>query len=67
MSVRFSCLLGAALSDRTNSRRAEEVVTNALATGRESLDPSARACLYLSQARLRGEQGDVDGAMRYGL
>ncbi len=64
-AIRFSCLLAAALSDQNEFARAEEVVTNALATGRESLDPYTRARVYWAKAKLRGEQGDADGALRY--
>ena len=64
-AIRFSCLLAAALSDQNEFSRAEEVVTNALATGRESLDPYTRARVYWAKAKLRGEQGDADGALRY--
>jgi tetratricopeptide (TPR) repeat protein len=64
-SIRFACLLGYALSDSGEFTRAEEVVGRALAEGRESFDPYMRARVYWAQAKLRGDQGDVEGASRY--
>src|SRR5918997_1520486 len=64
-TIRFSCLLGYALSDSGDFGRAEEVVSRALAAGRESFDPYMRARVYWSKAKLRVDQGDADGASRY--
>jgi tetratricopeptide (TPR) repeat protein len=64
-SVRFSCLLGYALSENGEFARAEEIVSNALAAGGDSLDPYTRARVYWSQAKLRGDQGDTEGGSRY--
>ena len=64
-AIRFSCLLAAALSDANEFSRAEEIVTQALSTGRESLDPYTRARVYWAKAKLYGEQGNADGALRY--
>jgi tetratricopeptide (TPR) repeat protein len=64
-AIRFSCLLGYALSDSGDFGRAEEVVSRALAAGRESFDPYMRARVYWSKAKLRVDQGDADGASRY--
>ena len=63
--IRFSCLLGYALSDRGDFDRAEAVVTKALAAGRESFDPYMRARVYWSKAKLHIDQGDADAASRY--
>jgi tetratricopeptide (TPR) repeat protein len=64
-SIRFACLLGYALSDAGEFRHAEEVVSKALAQGRESFDPYMRARVYWSKAKLRVDQGDPEGAHRY--
>jgi len=64
-AIRFACLLGYALSDSGDFARAEQVVSKALAEGRESFDPYMRARVYWSKAKLRMEQGDADGASRY--
>jgi transcriptional regulator with XRE-family HTH domain len=64
-SIRFACLLGYALSDSGEFERAEEVVSKALAAGRESFDPYMRARVYWSKAKLRVDQGDAEGASRY--
>ncbi len=63
--IRFSCLLGYALSDNGDFQRAEEVVAKALAAGRETFDPYTRARVYWSKAKLRVDQGDAEGASRY--
>jgi transcriptional regulator with XRE-family HTH domain len=64
-AIRFSCLLAAALADQSEFSRAEEIVTQALATGRQSFDPYTRARVYWAKAKLYTEQGDADGALRY--
>jgi tetratricopeptide (TPR) repeat protein len=63
--VRFSSLLGAALTDSGNFAEAERVIGSALARGREIADPYARARLYWSQSRLLGEEGDIERAEVY--
>ncbi len=64
-STRFSCLLGYALSENGEFARAEGIVAGALAASGDSLDPYTRARVYWSQAKLRGDQGDMEGASRY--
>jgi transcriptional regulator with XRE-family HTH domain len=64
-TIRFSCLLGYALSDNGDFSRAEEVVSKALAAGRETFDPYTRARVYWSKAKLRVDQGDAESASRY--
>jgi tetratricopeptide (TPR) repeat protein len=64
-SIRFSCLLGYALSERGDFGHAEEVVGAALAAGGDSLDPYTCARIYWSQAKLRGDQGDIEAGSRY--
>jgi tetratricopeptide (TPR) repeat protein len=63
--VRFSTLLGAALTDGGNFAEAERVIGNALARGREIADPYARARLYWSQSRLLVEEGKSEAAEEY--
>ncbi|TMJ96765.1 MAG: tetratricopeptide repeat protein [Actinobacteria bacterium] len=65
-AVRFGVLLGYALIDSGNFARAEEVIGRALIDGNDIKDPIARARLYWSQHKLRGEQGDLEEATRYG-
>lgn len=65
--VRFSALLGAALTDNGNFAEAERAIASALARGRELVDPYARARLYWSESRLLQEQGNSEGAERYAL
>lgn len=65
--VRFSALLGAALTDGGNFAEAERVIARALARGRELVDPYAQARLYWSESRLLQEQGNHEGAERYAL
>jgi tetratricopeptide (TPR) repeat protein len=64
-AVRFSCLLGAVLSDQSEFARAEQAVTRALAIGRESLDPYTRARIYWAKAKVQCQQGDVDSGLRF--
>ncbi len=63
--VRFSTLLGAALTDGGNFAEAERVIGSALARGRELADPYARARLYWSQSRLLVEEGKSEAAEEY--
>ena len=63
--VRFSSLLGYALTDNGDFLEAEQVLAAALEAGREIQDPYTRARLYWSQARLRGERGQTEVAARY--
>jgi tetratricopeptide (TPR) repeat protein len=64
-AIRFSCLLASALSDQNDFARAEQAVTKALVAGRESLDPYTRARIYWAKAKVFGQQGDVEGAVRH--
>lgn len=64
-AVRFAVLLGYALVDSGNFARAEQVIGRALADAKELDDPVARARLYWSQFKLRGEQGDFEEAHHY--
>jgi tetratricopeptide (TPR) repeat protein len=63
--VRFSTLLGAALTDAGNFAEAELVIAGALARGRDLVDPKARARLYWSQSRLLVEAGRSEEAEDY--
>lgn len=63
--VRFSVLLGAALTDGGNFAEAELVIGSALARGREIADPYTRARLYWSESRLLQEQGNHQAAEQY--
>lgn len=63
--VRFSTLLGAALTDGGNFAEAEQVIGSALARGRDLADPYARARLYWSQSRLLVEEGKSEAAEEY--
>jgi tetratricopeptide (TPR) repeat protein len=55
--VRFSALLGAALTDNAEFSVAERVILAALEKGRELEDPQSRARLLWSQSKLLMEQG----------
>ncbi|MDQ3670128.1 MAG: helix-turn-helix domain-containing protein [Actinomycetota bacterium] len=63
--VRFAVLLGYALMDAGNFRRAEELLGRALEVGRDLRDPIVRVHLYWSQSKLHGEQNDIEAATRY--
>lgn len=63
--VRFSALLGAALTDAGNFAEADSVIGNALARGREIADPYVQARLYWSRSRLLLEAGRSDAAEEY--
>jgi tetratricopeptide (TPR) repeat protein len=60
--VRFSALLGAALTDAGNFAEADSVIGGALARGRAIADPYMQARLYWSQSRLLLEAGRSDAA-----
>jgi tetratricopeptide (TPR) repeat protein len=63
--VRFAMLLGAALTDTGSFGEAERVLAAALVRGEGLPDPYTRARLYWSEARLRGEQGQKEIAVKY--
>jgi tetratricopeptide (TPR) repeat protein len=63
--VRFSCLLGYALTDTGDFGQAEQAIADALERGREVSDPYTRARLYWSQSRVLGEQGQSEASARY--
>lgn len=63
--VRFSALLGAALTDAGNFAEADSVIGDALARGREIADPYIQARLYWSRSRLLLEAGRSDAAEEY--
>jgi tetratricopeptide (TPR) repeat protein len=63
--VRFSVLLGAALTDNGDFAQAERVIGGALARGREIADPYTRARLFWSESRLLQEQGRHQAAEGY--
>lgn len=65
--VRFSALLGAALTDAGNFAEADSVIGDALAHGREIADPYVQARLYWSRSRLLLEAGRSDAAEQYAL
>jgi tetratricopeptide (TPR) repeat protein len=60
--VRFSALLGFALTDNANFAEAERVVAQALRRGEGLEDPYARARLYWSDFRLQAEEGQTERA-----
>jgi tetratricopeptide (TPR) repeat protein len=63
--VRFSVLLGYALTDAGRFRDAEAVLAESLDVGRGIKDPITRARLYWSQARLLAEQGQAERGAEY--
>lgn len=63
--IRFQLLLGDALIDSGNFGRAEEVLANALAMGKDSINPNVRINLYWTQSRLHAERNDPETAARY--
>jgi tetratricopeptide (TPR) repeat protein len=63
--IRFQLLLGEALIDSGDFRRAEEILAAARSTGSGSNDPSVRASLYWTQSRLHSERNDPETAARY--
>jgi tetratricopeptide (TPR) repeat protein len=63
--IRFELLLGDALIDSGNFGRAEEVLGQALALGKDSLNPTVRVNLYWTQSRLHAERNDSETASRY--
>jgi tetratricopeptide (TPR) repeat protein len=64
-SIRFELLLGDALIDSGNFGRAEEILAQALALGKDSLNPTVRVNLYWTQSRLHAERNDAETAARY--
>jgi len=62
--IRFSGLLGAALTDSGNFADAERVLASAVSRGRGVADPYTRARLYWSESRLHLEQGQSNLAAR---
>jgi tetratricopeptide (TPR) repeat protein len=63
--MRFLVLLGYALVDAGNFGRAEELLGQALARGKDMEDPQVRVSLYWSQSRLHAERNDSETASRY--
>jgi tetratricopeptide (TPR) repeat protein len=63
--IRFQLLLGDALIDSGNFGRAEEILANALALGKDSINPNVRINLYWTQSRLHAERNDSETAARY--
>ncbi|MGH2995514.1 MAG: helix-turn-helix domain-containing protein [Gaiellaceae bacterium] len=63
--VRFDLLLGHALIDSGNLGRAEEILGQALAVGKDSLNPTVRVNLYWTQSRLHAERNEPETAARY--
>ncbi|HEU4450575.1 MAG TPA: tetratricopeptide repeat protein [Gaiellaceae bacterium] len=63
--MQFMVLLGHALIDSGNFGRAEELLGQALALGKDSHNPSVRAHLYWTQSRLHAERNEPEPAARY--
>ena len=63
--MQFMVLLGHALIDSANFGRAEELLGQALAIGKDSHNPSVRANLYWTQSRLHAERNEPEPAARY--
>ncbi|HSK17412.1 MAG TPA: tetratricopeptide repeat protein [Gaiellaceae bacterium] len=63
--MQFMVLLGHALIDAGNFGRAEELLGQALALGKDSQSPSVRAHLYWTQSRLHAERNEPEPAARY--
>jgi tetratricopeptide (TPR) repeat protein len=63
--VRFAVLLGYALTDAGRFEQAESILAEGLEAGRGIEDPTTRARLLWSQARLRTEQGQTELAAQY--
>jgi tetratricopeptide (TPR) repeat protein len=63
--MQFMVLLGHALIDAGNFGRAEELLGQALALGKDSRSPSVRAHLYWTQSRLHAERNEPEPAARY--
>jgi tetratricopeptide (TPR) repeat protein len=64
-SIQFALLLANCLIDSGNFGRAEELLGQALALGRDSVNPSVRAHLFWSQSRLHAERDDHRTAAKY--
>jgi tetratricopeptide (TPR) repeat protein len=65
LALQFSVLLAHALIDAGNLGRADELLGQAIAAGKDSQSPSVRAQLYWSQSRLHEEKNDPETAARY--
>lgn len=63
--VRFTCVLGYALTDAGSFTEAEQVLAAGLEAGREIRDPLTRARLDYAQSRLKGAEGLVAEAARH--
>jgi tetratricopeptide (TPR) repeat protein len=63
--IRFAVMLGQALIQSGNLDRAEDVLGEALALGKDSESDGARAKLYWSQSRLHAQRNDPEAASRY--
>jgi tetratricopeptide (TPR) repeat protein len=63
--MQFMVRLGHALIDAGNFGRAEELLGQALALGKDSRSPSVRAHLYWTQSRLHAERNEPEPAARY--
>ena len=63
--IQFLVLLGHALIDSGNLGRAEELLGQALAIGKDLHNPSVRAHLYWTQSRLQAERDEPEPAARY--
>jgi tetratricopeptide (TPR) repeat protein len=63
--IQFLVLLGHALIDSGNFGRAEELLGQALAIGKEWHNPRVRAHLYWTQSRLHAERNEPEPAARY--
>jgi tetratricopeptide (TPR) repeat protein len=63
--VRFSALLGAALTDSGNFAEADSVIAEAIARGRDIADPYVQARLYWSRSRVLLEAGRSADAEQY--
>jgi tetratricopeptide (TPR) repeat protein len=64
-TIRFALLLAQALIDAGNFGRAEQLVGQAIALGKDLQNPRIRADLYWSQSRLHGERNEVELAAGY--
>ena len=63
--IRFASLLSYALTDRGEFERAEEALAEVVHASEGVDDPSIRARIEWAQARLRGEQGQTEVALRH--
>ena len=63
--IQVLVLLGHTLIDSGNLGRAEELLDQALAIGKDSHNPSVRARLYWTQSRLHAQRNEPEPAARY--